>query len=194
MRHSRNCGGQLTFIDVTLNHDTHDTCLTLGDLLGQDVRDLGLVLVILLRVAVAAVNHQARVETLLLEVCARILDADLIVVCALLSTAQNDEAVLVTDGTDNGDNTGLRDGEEVVRVLDRANGVNGDTKGAICAVLEAHREGQARSKLTVELRLGRPGADGTNTEQIGQELRRDGIQHLAGQRHALLSQVNEELS
>lgn len=45
----------------------------------------------------------------------------------------------------------------------------------------------------MELGLGRPGANGTNTEQIGQELGRNGVQHLAGQGHTLLSQVNKEL-
>jgi len=31
-------------------------------------------------------------------------------------------------------------------------------------------------------------------KQIGQELRRDGVQHLTGKRHTLLGQVNKELS
>ena len=82
----------------------------------------------------------------------------------------------------------------MVRVLDGANSIHSNIKSAVRAILKAHGEGQARSELTVELRLSSPGADCTNTEQIGQELRRDGVQHLTGKRHTLLGQVNKELS
>lgn len=142
MRRCQDSMDEQTLVDVALNHDAHNACLTLGNLLGQDMCDLGLVFVILLRVAVAAVDHQPRIEALLLEICTRLLDADLIVVCALLSTAQNDKAVFVTNGTNNGYDTRLGDREEVMRVLDRADSIDSDTKGTIRTVLEAHREGQ----------------------------------------------------
>ena len=187
-------GAKHTLVDVAFDHDTHNTCLTSGNLLRQDVCNLRLVLVVLLGVAVTAIDHQACVETLLLKGCSCLLDADLIIVCSFLSTAQNDETIVIANGTDNGDNTRLGDREEVVRVLNGSNSIHSNIKSAVRAILKAHREGQSRGKLTVELRLGCPGANCTNTEQIGQELRRDGIQHLTGKRHALLSQVNKELS
>ena len=90
----------------------------------------------------AAVNHQARVHALGLELLTRLLDALRIVICALLSTAKDNEAVIVANGADNGDDTRLGDGEEVVRVLCGANGVNGDIESAVCAVLETNRERQ----------------------------------------------------
>jgi len=45
----------------------------------------------------------------------------------------------------------------------------------------------------VQLRLCGPRANGSHTQHISQELGRDGVEHLAGKRHAPLSQVEEEL-
>jgi len=106
------------------------------------MRDLGLVVVVLLRVAVAAVDHQTRVQTLGLELLASLVDALCIEVCALLSTAENDEAVVVANGADDGDNTGLGHRKEVMWVLDGANGVNGNVEAAVGTVFEANREGE----------------------------------------------------
>lgn len=183
-----------TLVDVALDHDAHDGLFTRCDLLGQDVRNLGLVLVVLLRVSVAAVDHEARIGVLLQQLLLGLLNALGVVVGALGAAAENDEAVIIADSADNGDDARLGDGQEVVGVLDRANGVNGDAEGAIGAVLEADGEGQARGKLAVQLALGRPGAHGTHAQQIGQELRRDCVQHLARDGHATLGQVDEELA
>lgn len=46
----------------------------------------------------------------------------------------------------------------------------------------------------MELGLCSPCADSTNTQHVSQELRRDGVEHLAGKRHAPLGQVSEKLS
>ena len=129
-------------LDVALNHDTHNGRLSSLDLLSNRMRNLWLVHVVLLRVAVAAVNHQARVHALGLELLTRLLDALRIVICALLSAAKDNEAVIVANGANNGDDTRLGDGKEVVRVLCGANGVNGDIESAVCAVLETNRERQ----------------------------------------------------
>lgn len=131
----------VAFVDIRLDHDAHDGSFASLDLLGQGMCNLGLVVVVLLGVAVAAVDHQTRVQTLGLELFARLLDALRIKVCALLSAAEDDKAVIITDRANNGDNTGLCDREEVVGVLDRANGIYSDVQGAICAVLEADWEG-----------------------------------------------------
>jgi len=45
-------------IQMTFNHHTHDGLLAARDLLGKRMCDLGLVLVILERVAVGAVDHE----------------------------------------------------------------------------------------------------------------------------------------
>lgn len=100
---------ELTFINVTLDHHTHDRRLTGCNLLAQHSSHLGLVLVVLLRVAVAAVDHETRHEALGGQLGLGILDALGVVVGALLSSAQNHEAVWVTHGANNGSHTGLGD-------------------------------------------------------------------------------------
>ena len=47
---------------------------------------------------------------------------------------------------------------------------NAGTYTAICAVLESDGEGDAARKLTVQLRLGRAGADGAPGDEVGNEL------------------------
>src|SRR6478609_8064128 len=136
---------RLTLVDVALNHDTHDGGLALGDLLGKNLGNLGLVLVILVRVAVAAVNHQTLAHALLSEGLLGLGDALRIVVGALGTATEDDEAVLVAGSTDNGNDAGLGDGQEVMRVPDSANGVNGNTKRPIGAVLETNGETQTTS-------------------------------------------------
>ena len=185
--------GGLTFVDVALDHDTHDGILALLDLLRQCGRHLGLVLVVLEGVAVAAVHHEPLPQPRLLEGSLGLGDALGVVVGAPGTAAQNDEAVLVADGTHNGNHAGLRDRQEVVGVLDSADRVDGDGEAPVGAILEAHREAQTTGQLTVKLALCCPGADGADTEQIGQELRADGIQHLAGNGHALGGEVDEQL-
>ena len=53
----------LTFIDVRLNHHAHNPVITLFDLIRQYSGDLGLVLMVLLTVAMRAVDHQSVAET-----------------------------------------------------------------------------------------------------------------------------------
>lgn len=181
-------------MDVALDHNTHDSSLTGGNLLAKNSSDLGLVLVVLFRVTVAAIDHETSGETLGLKLLLGVLDARSVVVGALLASAQNHEAVRVTHGADDGGDTGLGDGQEVVGVLDGADRVDGDVQSAVCAVLEADGEGQTRGQFTVDLGLGRASTNSTNGQTVGQELRRDGIQHLASNRHALVGQVNEHLT
>ena len=181
-------------MDVALDHDTCDGRLSLGNLLSDAMSDLDLVLVFLLRVAVAAIDHQPRVQLLGLELLARLFDARRVVVCALLAATHDDESIVVASSADNSDNTGLGDGEEMVGVLDGAQGVHGNIKGAVCAVLEADGERQTGGKLAVELGLGGAGANGSHAQHVGQELGRNGVEHFAGDGHAFVSQVDEQLS
>ena len=116
------------------------------------------------------------------------------VVGALLSTSEDDEAVFVTSSTDNGDVAGLCDGQEVVRVLDSANGIDGNVESAVGAILEADGEGETRGQFTVNLGLCGACANGTEGQEVGGVLRGDGIQHLTGNGHASLGQIEVELS
>ena len=185
---------RLTLVDVTLNHNTHNSILAGRNLLSKHSSDLRLVLVVLLGVTVAAVNHKTGTHALSSELSLSICDAGSIVVRALLATAKDNEAIRVTDSPDNGDNTGLSDGQEVVRVLDGANSVNSDIERAVGAVLESDGEGQTGGKLTVDLGLGGACTNSTDRQTVGQELGGDCVEHLAGNGHALVGQIDEQLA
>jgi hypothetical protein len=118
--------------------------------------------VVLERVAVAAVDHKSLSHTLLGQRLLGSGDALGVVVCALGTTSEDNEAVMVALSADNGDDTGLGDGKEVMGVLGSANGVNGHIQRAISAVLEADGETETTGKLTVKLALGGTGANGTH--------------------------------
>ena len=122
---------------MALDHDTHDGGLTGLQLLGKGRGNLGLVLVVLERVAVAAVDHQPLLETGFLERSLGLADALRIVVGTTGATAEDDEAVLVAFRADNGNNTRLRDGQEVVGMPDSIDGVHGNTQCAVGSILEA---------------------------------------------------------
>lgn len=79
-------------------------------------------------------------------------------------------------------------------VLDGADGVDGHVQGAVRAVLETDREGQTRGQLAVHLGLGGAGANGADGQAVREELWGDGVEHLAGNRHSLVRQVDEELA
>lgn len=204
----------VAFVDVRFDHDTHDGFFTGGNLGGELVGDLGLVLVVLLGVTVAglhvsvsvlihvrssedvpAVNHESGLGVAnLLKLLLGLLNVLGVVVGSLLPSSENDEAVVVTSSADNGDIARLGDRQEVVGVLDSADGVNGNIQSAVGTVLEADREGQTRGQFTVNLRLCCACANGTERQEIGSVLRSDGIQHLTGNGHALLGQVEVQLS
>ena len=82
----------------------------------------------------------------------------------------------------------------MVGVSDSTNGIDCDVERAICAVFEADGEGEARSEFAVELGLGGAGADGAEAEQVGDVLGRNGVEHLARQRHADGGETGEKLS
>lgn len=189
--HSRT---RLTLVDVALDHDTHNAGLALGNLASKVCSDLGLILVVLQRVAVAAVDHEPLGEASLLQRSLRLSDALGIVVGALRTTSQNDEAVLIAHGAHNSDDARLGNRKEVVGVSDGTNGVDRDSEGAVGAVLETNGETETTGQLSVQLALGGSRTDSADRQQISKELGRDRIEHLAGNGHALVRQVDEQLS
>lgn len=131
---------QVTLVDVAFNHDTRDGGLSGCNLFGDAMRNLDLVLVFLLRIAVATIDHQTRVEILRFQLLARLFDAGRVVVGALLATAHDHKSIVVASGTDNGDYTRFGDGEEVMGVLHGAQRVNGNIQSAVSTIFEAYRE------------------------------------------------------
>ena len=68
------------------------------------------------------------------------------------------------------------------------------TYTAICAVLESDGEGDAARKLTVQLRLGRACANGAPGDEVGDVLRRDGVEQLGADGDAEVREVAEQLA
>lgn len=141
-----------------------------------------------------AVNHDSQLLVLVLESLLGSLDVLLVKVGTLGSATEDDEAVLVTLSSGNGSKALLGDTHEVMLSGGGANSINGNAKAAVSAVLEAYGEGEARGQLTVELGFGGTGTNGTYRDAVGKELRRDGVEHLGGNRHALVGKVGKELS
>jgi hypothetical protein len=143
---------------------------------------------------VRAVNHHNLGQVLLAKGLSALLDVLSVEVGTVSSTSEDDEAVLVSGSLCDGSKTLLGDTHEVVLGSSRANSINGDTQAAVGTVLEAHGERQTGGKLSVQLRLGGTGANGTERDEVGKELGRDGVEHFAGNGHALAGQVAEELA
>ena len=188
-------GGHLlvSLVDVRLNHDADNGVLAGTKLIGNGFGDLGLVAVVLERVSVGAINHHDLGLALLGQSLARLLHILGIVVCAFGATTQDDETIRVASGLGDGGETLLGHTHKVVLGRSRTNGVDGDTKRAVGAVLEAHGEGKTRGELSVQLRLGSSCANCAERDEVGEELRRDGVEHFRGNWHALTSEVAEEL-
>ena len=191
----RDRGGEMhTLMDITLDHHTHDGLLASSDLLGHDGSDLGLVAVVLEGVPMRAVDHQALTHALLQQLSLGLGDARRVVVGALGAAAQDDEAVLVAHGAYNSHDTRLCYRQEVMWVPHGADGVDGHTQRPVRAVLEPHGEAQSAGQLAVQLRLRGARADGAYAGQVSEELRRDRVEHLAGDGHAAGRQVDEQLA
>lgn len=122
------------------------------------------------------------------------LDIFLVKVGAVGTATENDKAVLVALCAGNGGEALLGDTHEVVLGGGSTNGVNGNAEIAIGAILEADREGQTRGQLTMKLRLGGAGTNGADGNAVGKELGGDGVEHLTGDGHAVIGQIDKELA
>lgn len=185
--------------DVGLDHQTTDGVFTLRHLSGDFSSNQRLVLVVLVGVTVGAVDHDSSAwlfssdNTSLGQGFFRLLDGLLVEIRTLLTASQDHETVLVAVSTDNSDNSRFRDTQEVMWVGGSPQGVDGNTQSTVSTVFETNREGQTGRQLSVQLRLGGSGTNGTHTEQVRQELRRDSVQHLACN-WQLLGQLHEQLT
>ena len=184
----------VTLVDVGLEHDTDNGIFTLTELVGQFLSDKGLVAVVLVGVTVRAVDHDHLPLLLPTQGLTGSLDVGPVVVGALGTTTQDDKAVLVTRGLGDGGQTLLSDTQETVGVGSSTNGINGNRQVSIRTVLVTDGETQTRGKLTVQLRLGSTGSDGTEGDEVGQVLRGDCVQHLTGNGHAGASKIGVELT
>ena len=104
------------------------------------------------------------------------------VVVRLFAAAQNDVAVLVAGGRDDGGVSRLGDRQEMMRCLRGTDRVHGDAHVAVGAVLEADGAGETRSELAMHLALGGARADGAPRNQVGDVLRRDHVEKFRSRR------------
>lgn len=181
----------VALVDVGLNHDTDDGVLTVGDLSCDLATYLRLVSVVLVRVAVRAVNHENLTGR---ELFLCFLDGLFVVVGASLTTTEDDKARVVTLGGYDGGKPVFGDTHEMVGVFCSLDGVDGDTEGTVGTIFETNWEGEAGGQLSVELGFGGSGTNGTEGETVVQVLRGGGVQHLRTDRQAEICQVDEELS
>src|SRR6201999_1270807 len=98
------------------------------------------------------------------EEAAGFFDGGGVVVHRLTAAAQDDVAVGVARGEQDGGLAVARLAEERVRVRGRDDGFNGDLDVAGGAVLETDRAGEARGELAVDLAVGGGRADGAAAE------------------------------
>ena len=188
-------GDLLTALEqIRLDHDADNARLAAAQLLAHTARHQGLPAVVLVGVAVRAVDHHDLALAFAAQGLAGAAHARRVVVGALAAAAQDHEAVVVAGRLGDGRQPLFRHAHEVVPGGGGADGVDGDAEAAVCAVFEADREGEARGEFAVELRFGGAGADCAERDQVGQELRRDGVEHLAGDGHAQAGEVGVHLS
>lgn len=141
-----------------------------------------------------AVNHDGALLALVLEGLLGSLNALFVKVGAASSATEDNEAMGVTLCACDGSKTLLCNTKEVVLGGGSADGINGDAEVTVGTVLETNGEREARGKLTVQLGLGGAGTNSTDGNAVGQELRRDGIKHLASNGHASSGKVDKELA
>mmetsp|Transcript_8238 Transcript_8238/g.16424 ORF Transcript_8238/g.16424 Transcript_8238/m.16424 type:complete len:372 (-) Transcript_8238:761-1876(-) len=180
--------------DVGLDHETGDALAASGDLLSEISGNLGLVLVVLVGVTVAAVNHDANLHAVLLHDGGSGINVLLLEVGASAASTKNDVAAKVALGVNDGSNTLFGHREERVRVLGGLACINGDLNISTGGVLETHGAGKSRGKFAVHLRLGGTCSDGTPRNKVREELGGDSVQELNTAGESELVDLEEELA
>ena len=184
-----------TFHEEALNHHAHDSVVGLAALLGDICGDEGLVFVVLVGVAVAAVDHQACGEIVLAQKRASSLDGFSVVVGAGLATApKNDVAVFVAGGLEEGRDALLGDGREPVRLLGSDDGVDGALDVAFGGVFEADGHRESAAEFAVDLTFGGSGADGDPTGYVRDVLGELEIEVLGSGGQAESIEIDQQLS
>src|SRR5882672_3720988 len=123
---------------VALHHQSDDSSLAAFELLGNVLDHADLVLVFLLAVRVARIDHQALGQFIARQLLAGGFDTGGIEV-RLATAAQDDVAVLVALGRNDGRVAALGNREEMMCLLRRSDRFRGNAHVAIGPVLESHR-------------------------------------------------------
>ncbi len=110
------------------------------------------------------------------------------------ASAQDQVAVGVACGLDDGTSTEAVDSEEDMLCRSGFHAIDGGLHVPVGAVLEPDGHRQPRCELTVDLRLGGSGADRTPGDGVGDVVRTGGLEELAADRQAERSDVEQQRS
>jgi hypothetical protein len=178
--------------EIALQHRADDGLLPGGTLAHDLAEDIWHAAVVLGAVAVAGVDHDRGFQLRGFEAVDGLHDIVRAVVGAAFTAAQDDVAVGIAAGGHGGGHAVLVHAEEGLRLhrgLDRVDGGHDVPKGA---VLEPERHREAGGHLAMRLRFRRARTDGAPRDQIGDVLRRDGIQQLRGRGQAEIEHITQD--
>lgn len=181
-----------TGVEVALDHHAHQALVAASDLLGENGRNLGLVLVILLAVGVAGVDHDAALDASFFKKPQGGADVLGIEVRARGAAAQDDVTGGVALRADDAREPLFRDRKKVVGVRGRADRVDSDLLVAARAILETDGHREATGQFTVHLAFGRSSSNRAPRNKIRYELRRNGVEEFGASRHAEFDDVAQE--
>ena len=160
---------------MALQHAPSNVFINLYPLLNHIIKCAGLVLVLLAGIAVAAVDHQSKVDASISSFVLSLSYCAVVEVGPILTSSQDDVNVGIAGGADDCCPSFGVHAKESVRALCGHCGVDCHLDIAVCAVLEADGHAQAAGHLPVSLALCCAGYDGSPTEKVGQVLWHDQV-------------------
>ena len=179
---------------VALDHDADDVVISGGDLRGNIFAHDRLAAIVFLAVGVTEVDHDAGRDAGALEEGGGFSNAGSSVVDGVAAAAQDDVAIGIAGGDEDGRLAVMGVAEKSVRVRCREHGVDGDLHIAGGSVLEPHGTGKAGDELTMDLAFGGAGADGSPTDKTGDVLRRDHVEEFGAGGHAHFGEIEKEMA
>ena len=182
------------FDEMAFDHDAGDGVVSGADLAGDVVGDGGLVAVVLIGVAVGAIDHDGGDEAGFLEESGDLGDGGGVVIGAGFAAAEDDVAGGVAGGFDDGGDALFGDAEEAVWAGGGADGVDGDADAAAGAVFEADGHAEAAGEFAVDLAFDGASADGTPCDEIGDVLGADGVEEFGAAGDFHFREGGEELA
>ena len=178
--------------EVAFDHDAHDAVFPGGQLAADVAADGGLLAVVLAAVGMAAVDHDAGCDAGFFHLLGGGVDGCGVEVGDLAAPAQDDVAVGIAGGEQDGCLAGVGGSEEGVRMAGREDGLDGDLNVAGCAVFESDGAGESGGELAVDLALGSARADGAPGDEVGYVLRGDHVEVFGAGGHACFREVEQE--
>jgi hypothetical protein len=131
-------------VDVGFNHDASNGAVAGNQLLANRIDNLWLVVVVLKRVSVRAIDHDTWLVlgARFLERSSNSLDMLSSVVGALGATTEDNVNVFVAGGLDDGSETLFGDTHESMRVGSRLHSINGNADASISSCVGSYEQGE----------------------------------------------------